>query len=182
MTEFTIHDEQSAPVELTLALEQARRRFGFIPNLYGIMAESPQALNAYQGLAEQFTATSLGEDAQQVVLLTASRRNTCHYCMAVHSTTALKSGVDSAIVEALRDGKALPDERLEAVRRFTDAVVVDRGDASEEEVAAFLAAGYERRQILDVMVGVAMKTLSNYINHVAHTPVDEAFSPQAWSA
>lgn len=182
MTEFTIHDERSAPAEVAPALERIRARFGFLPNLYCIMAESPQAFHAYQDLSERFRATSLPGDAQQVVWLAASRRNGCHYCMAVHSTTALASGVDSAVVEALRDGKPLPNDRLEAVRRFTDAVVTDRGDVAEDEIESFLAAGYDRRHILDIMVGVTMKTLSNYINHFAHTPVDEAFSAQAWTA
>lgn len=182
MTEFTIHDENTAPAEVAPALAKARKALGFIPNLYGIMAESPQAFTAYQALSEQFRATSLPKGGQDVVWLTVSRHNSCHYCMAVHSTTALRSGMDTETVTALREGKPLADQRLEAVRRFTHAVAAERGNVAEEEVEQFLAAGFTQRQILDIMVGVAMKTLSNYINHLAHTPLDDAFAAQAWDA
>lgn len=182
MTEFTIHDENTAPPEVAPALAQARKDFGFIPNLYGVMAESPQAFNAYQALSEQFRATSLPKDAQHVVWLTASRENLCTYCMAVHSAMAERSGVDPAVIEALRAGKPLDDHTLEAVRHFTQAAVAQQGNVADDDVRAFLAAGFTQRQILDIVVGVAMKTLSNYINHLAETPVDDAFAGHAWQA
>jgi uncharacterized peroxidase-related enzyme len=182
MTKFTIHDEHTAPAEVAPALAKTRKTLGFIPNLYGIMAESPQAFTAYQALSEQFRATSLPKGGQDVVWLTVSRHNSCHYCMAVHSANALRSGMDSETVTALREGKPLADPQLEAVRRFAHAVAADQGNVPEDEVEQFLAAGFSNRQILDIMVGVAMKTLSNYINHLAHTPLDDAFAPQAWEA
>jgi AhpD family alkylhydroperoxidase len=159
---------------------QGRKTFGFIPNLYGIM-ESPQAFSAYQALSEQFPATSLPKGVQHVVWLTLTRYNSCHYCMAVHSATALRSGVDSEMVIALREGKPLADPQLEAVRCFAHAVAADQGNVAEE-VEQLLAAGFGLRQILDIMVGVAMNTLSNYINHLAHTPLDDAFAAPAWDA
>ncbi|MEU4293176.1 carboxymuconolactone decarboxylase family protein [Kribbella sp. NPDC026596] len=182
MTEFTIHDEHTAPDEARPVLAGIRKYLGFIPNLYGIMAESPEALNAYQALSQQFRRTSLPKGGQDVVWLTVSRLNGCHYCMAVHSTNALRSGLDSEAVAALRDGEPLADPQLEAIRRFTQAVVTEQGDVPEDEVQQFVSAGFAQRQILDVLVGVAMKTLSNYINHLAHTPLDDAFTAQAWEA
>lgn len=182
MTEFTIHNEHTAPAEVAPALAKIHKSLGFIPNLYGIMAESPQAFTAYQALSEQFRKTSLPKGGQDVVWLTVSRHNACHYCMAVHSTNALRSGLDSETVTALREGKPLADPQLEAIRRFAHAVVTEQGNVGEDERAQFLAAGFAQRQILDVIVGVAMKTLSNYINHLAHTPLDDAFAAQAWEA
>ena len=82
---------------------------------------------------------------------------------------------------ALREGKTLADPQLDAVRRFAHAVAADQGNVPEEEVEQFLAAGFGRRQVLDIMVGVAMKTLSNYTNHIAHTPLDPAWQAQEWS-
>lgn len=180
MAEFTIHDESSVPDGLTGPFDQLKRRFGFIPSLYGVLAESPQAFTAYQAVSEQFRSSSLPEDAQQVVLLAASRTNSCAYCVAVHSTTAAAAGVDAAVIDAIRRDKPIGDERLEAVRRFTRAVVDRRGRVGQDETEAFLAAGFSRRQVLDVLTGVAMKTLSNYTNHIAHTPLDDAFAAQAW--
>lgn len=117
-----------------------------------------------------------------MVWLTASRENTCHYCMAAHSALAQMANVEGDIIEALRDGKPLGDDRLEAVRLFTHAVIRHRGFVPEDETQVFLAAGFTQRQILDIVLGVAMKTLSNHTNHFADTPVDDAFHAHAWSA
>lgn len=182
MADFTIHDENSAPEEVSPALAEAKKNFGFIPNLYGVFAESPQAFNAYQDLSEQFQNSSLSTKAKHVVWLTASRQNSCHYCVAVHSAMAQQAGVGSEIIDAVRDDKPIADESLEAVRRFTQAVVTHRGFVPEEDTVRFLAAGFSQRQILDIVLGVAMKTLSNYTNHFADTPVDDAFQAHAWSA
>lgn len=182
MVDFTIHDENSAPQDVAPSLAQAKQSFGFIPNLYGVFAESPQAFNAYQALSEQFQNTSLPTEAKHVVWLAASRQNSCHYCVAVHSALAQQSGVDTETIEALRNDKPIPDESLEAVRRFTQAVLTHQGFVPEDETEKFLAAGFSQRQILDIVLGVAMKTLSNYTNHFAHTPVDDAFQAHTWNA
>ncbi|MBC3193976.1 carboxymuconolactone decarboxylase family protein [Pseudonocardia sp. C8] len=182
MVEFRIHDEHTAPHDVAPSLEHAKQSFGFVPNLYGVFAESPQAFNAYQALSDQFQNTSLSTQAKHVVWLAASRQNSCHYCMAVHSAMAQQAGVNTDTIDALRNDKPIPDESLEAVRRFTQAVVAHQGFVPEDETQAFLAAGYSQRQILDIVLGVAMKTLSNYTNHFANTPVDDAFQPHTWNA
>ncbi|MHA6803849.1 carboxymuconolactone decarboxylase family protein [Salinifilum ghardaiensis] len=181
MVDFPIHNESTAPQEVASALADTRKNLGMIPNLHGIFAESPQAYHAYQALTEQFRNTSLSTTAQHVVLLTASRQNSCHYCMAAHTALAKQAGADEAIIDAIREDKPVPDESAEAVRRFTQAVVTHRGLVPEDDTAHFLAAGFTRRQILDVVLGVTMKTLSNYTNHFAETPVDEAFQEHAWN-
>ncbi|MDV6013611.1 peroxidase-related enzyme [Haloechinothrix sp. LS1_15] len=182
MVEFGVHDENSAPAEITPELEQLRSNFGFIPNIYGVMAESPQAFRAYRAAQEQFLASSLSRQEQHVVWLAVSRQNSCGYCLAVHSAVAQGAGVDSAVIDAIRQDKPIGDGRLEAVRRFARTVVERQGWVQQEEIAEFLAAGFERRQMLDIVTGVAMKTLSNYINHLADTPLDDAFAAYAWSA
>ena len=74
----------------------------------------------------------------------------------------------------------MSDAKLEALRTFAGILVEKRGRPSEEEVAAFLSAGYTRAQILEVIVGIAFKTLSNFTNHLADTPIDKQFAPFAW--
>jgi uncharacterized peroxidase-related enzyme len=182
MPGFTIHDENSAPQEVAPALAQAKKSFGFIPNLYGVMAESPQAFNAYHALSEQFQNSSLSKAAKHVVWLAASRQNSCQYCVSVHSAMAQQAGVDSDVISALRNDKPIGDQSLEAVRRFTQVVIDNNGWVPEDETENFLAAGFTQRQILDIVLGVSMKTLSNYTNHFADTPVDDAFQAHAWNA
>ncbi|MFE9747232.1 carboxymuconolactone decarboxylase family protein [Saccharothrix saharensis] len=180
MAQFTVHDETTAPEAARPHLEAGRARLGFVSSLNAVMAESPELLAGYNALAEQFTKSSLPAKAKQVVLITVSVVNGCEYCVAAHSTVALKAGVDEGTVQALRAGKPVSDETLEAVRRFTERVVTDRGWVEEQEVEAFLAAGLTRRHVLDVVLGVGMKTLSNYTNHIAHTPLDPAWQGQEW--
>lgn len=181
MAEFTVHDEHTAPEAARAALAGARRRLGFVSTLSGVMAESPELLNGYNAVSEQFFRSSLPAAAKHVVLVTASVANECRYCVAAHSTIAARGGLSADQVAALRSGQPLADPALEAVHVFTHAVVEQRGWVSPEQVDGFLAAGHTRRQALDVVLGVGMKTLSNYTNHLADTPLDPAWAAQEWS-
>ena len=116
-----------------------------------------------------------------MVLISASVDNGCDYCVAAHTTIGQGAHVDQAVLDRLRADQPLPDARLEALRRFTKAVVRERGWAGEADQAAFLEAGYTESQALEVVLGVTMKTLSNYTNHLAATPLDAAFAGNAWS-
>ncbi|MGW3964250.1 carboxymuconolactone decarboxylase family protein [Amycolatopsis sp. NPDC005003] len=180
MAQFTVHDEHTAPEAARTMLEGARRRLGFVSTLAGVMAESPELLSGYNALAAAFAKSSLPGPAQHVVLIAASVTNDCRYCVAAHSTMALRGGLDEDTVAALRAGKPLEDPVLEAVRALTESIVAERGWAPQEQVDAFLAAGHTHRQVLDVVLGVGMKTLSNYTNHIAHTPLDPAWAEQEW--
>jgi AhpD family alkylhydroperoxidase len=182
MTEFTVYDEQTAPEEARPMLAGAKRRLGFVSTLSGVMAESPELLAGYNALFQQFQSSSLPGPAKQVVLITVSVANGCAYCVAAHSTMALRAGLDAEVVAAVRAGKPVADPALEAVHVLTHAVVENRGWVDGERLEAFLAAGFTRRHVLDVILGVGVKTLSNYTNHIAHTPLDPAWAGQEWSA
>ncbi|MCA9675130.1 MAG: carboxymuconolactone decarboxylase family protein [Myxococcales bacterium] len=161
-------------------LESVRARYGFVPNLFRVFANAPAAIDAYVAVADAFGRTSLSATERNLILLAVSRANACHYCVAVHSTVADMQHDDAETTARLRDGRPLDDPRLEALRRLAEAMTRTRGHA-DAEVAAFLAVGYTPRQLLEVLVGVTLKTLSNYANHLALTPVDAAFAARAWS-
>lgn len=177
---FKIHDAASAPEPARPVLAQIQQKYKFLPNLYGVFAEAPAALNSYLAVAAQFEATSLTPIEQNVVLLTTSRANVCTYCVAVHSTVAGMSDVPPAVVEAIRGDRAIDDPKLEALRRLTREVVEKRGWPAPATVEAFHAAGYGNAQLLEVLVGVTLKTLSNYTNHIAKPTLDQAFAGRAW--
>ena len=179
---FPYHDTASAPQDAVAALTEAERQFGMLPNLMRKMATAPALLKGYLALGELFEQTSFSPAEQQVVLLSVSRENRCGYCMGAHSVLADMADVPKAVTDALRAGKPLPDPRLEALRRFTTAVVEARGWVDEPEVAAFQEAGYDVQQVLEVVLGVGMKTLSNYTNHIAGTELDAPFQHRAWRA
>jgi len=183
MSQFNIYSIQKAPLAAQPLLEGAQQKFGFVPNLLGGFAESPIVLQAYLNLGALFDKTSLTPVEQQVVLLAASVENHCIYCVAVHSMLAKhKAKADAAIVNALREQQPLPDKKLDALATFTRAVVEQRGKVTGIALDNFIAAGYSRAQVLEVVLGVTMKTLSNYANHIIHAPLDSQFQAEAWDA
>ena len=181
MTTFTIHTTETAPEASRPFLENAQRKFGMVPNLIGLFAESPVAVETYQTLAGLFTKTSFTPTERNIVWLATSYDNECHYCMAAHTAIAKGEKVSDDIIDALRAGTPLEDPRLETLRTFTASVVVNRGRVSDDQVEAFLGAGFTKENILEVLVGVVHKTLSNYANHIAETPVDAPFQKFAWT-
>lgn len=173
--------ETSAPGKAGEALAQARKSIGFVPNLLGTMAHAPSLLRAYLAVSSLFDETSLTPAERQVVLLAASAVNGCGYCMAAHSTIAAMQKVPPQVVSALRDREPIPDAKLEALRRFVEETVETRGWPSASARQAFFAAGYTEAQALEVVLGIGLKTLSNYTNHLAETPLDEVFAKMAWT-
>ncbi len=166
---------RTAPEVSRPILAKAKAGYGFVPNLLGVMAEAPAVVQAYPTLGQLFEKTSFNAPERQIVLLTTSIVNKCTYCVASHSVIAGSQKVPAEIIQALREDRPLADPKLEALRRFTAEVVTTRGWPSDTARDAFLAAGYGRQQVLEVILGVTMKTLSNYVNHQAETPLDTAF-------
>ncbi len=166
------------------ALEQAQQQVGFIPNMYARMVNSPGLLETYLTGYDRFRKESGFTPAEQeVVFLTISRENGCHYCVAAHSVLADKfSHVPAAVTDAIRDGTSIPEPKLRALSEFTRVLMAKRGRPDRADVDAFLAAGYTERHILEIILAVAVKTLSNWSNHVFNTPVDELFAAREWSA
>jgi len=181
MSTFTIHDIDTAPEGSKPLLENSLKGFGMIPNLHGVLAESPQLLEAYQNLHKWFSETSFDADELTVVWQTINVEHACHYCVPAHSAIAGMMKVDAAITEALRNETPLASTKLEALRTFTLSIVRNRGNVSQADLETFYAAGYGKQQVLEIILGVAQKTVSNYTNHIAQTPVDAPFKDFAWT-
>tara|TARA_R110001599_G_scaffold353815_1_gene598777 strand:+ start:19487 stop:20041 length:555 start_codon:yes stop_codon:yes gene_type:complete len=181
MTEFTLHTEETAPDASKPLLAKSKKAYGMIPGLHAVMAEAPELLEAYQAVHELFANSSFDKDELTVVWQTVNVEHACHYCVPAHTGIAQSMGVSDDISLALRNETALPNARLEALRTFTLSVVRERGNVEDDAVQAFLDAGYTRRQILEVILGVSQKVMSNYTNHLANTPVDAAFKKLEWN-
>lgn len=181
MTSFPVHSLATAPESSRPLVEGAKKAFGFVPNLVGVLAESPVALEGYLAVAGAFDKSSLSATEKQIVLVATSVENACEYCVAAHTTVGGMQKVPAAILDALREGRAIDDPKLEALRALTVSIVKDRGHADPRALDAFFAAGYAKRHLLEVITGVTQKTLSNYVNHAAATPLDPQFAKAAWS-
>jgi uncharacterized peroxidase-related enzyme len=164
-------------------LDKALKQVGFIPNMYGYMVNSPALLETYLFGYNQFRSESgFNPVEQEVVFLTISRENACHYCVAAHSVIAdAYSKVPAEVTDAIRNGSEITDARLKALRRFTKVLLDSRGRPCKTEVAAFIAAGYTEVHVLSVLLAISVKTLSNYANHLFETPLDDMFKSREWS-
>lgn len=181
MSQFKIHSIRTAPAASQPLLEGSLKKYGFVPNLHGGLAEAPSALKAYIELTALFDQTSLSPTERQVVLLVASAENHCTYCVAAHSMIAKHMvKADPAIVDAIRNLQPLPDTKLDTLASFARHVVQNRGVVCGKTLDNFIAAGYSRAHVLEVVLGVTFKTLSNYTNHIIDTPLDSAFQAEAW--
>lgn len=179
---FKLHDIENAPKASADILNGVQQAWGFIPNLHRVLAESPAALEAYAtlwGIAEK---TSFSPVERNIAYLSIIYENECIYCMAGHTNLSRMAKVDDASIEAIREGKALADPKLEALRKFAALVTRNRGVLSEADVDAFKAAGYTNQSVLDVLVLAATKLISNYTNHLAHTPLDSFMAGAEWTA
>jgi uncharacterized peroxidase-related enzyme len=173
-TTFTIHTRDTAPEASQPLLDNSQKTWGFIPTLHGTLAEAPVALAAYtsmyDNLARQGTLTP---QEQQVAYQAVNVLHGCEYCTAGHTYLSRAVKLPEAVVQALRDSRPIEGHpRLQALRVFTEAVVVERGMAGDEAVQAFIDAGFTRAQVLEVVTIIATKTISNYTNHLTHTPLE----------
>jgi uncharacterized peroxidase-related enzyme len=162
-------------------LDGAREKLGFVPNMYRGMAINPGLLSTYLHGYDHFrTQANFTPPEQEVVFLTVSLANGCDYCTAAHSMLAINvSKLSEEHTQALRDGQPLDDPELEALRRFTHHMWTTRGLPGRAEAEAFKAAGYTDTHVLEIILALAVKTISNYANHVNHTELDDAFAPYA---
>jgi uncharacterized peroxidase-related enzyme len=181
MTKFTAHTIETAPTRSRPLLEGVKEALGFVPNLYGVFAESPAALQGALAIWDAFSHSSLTSVEQQLVVLAVSEANDCEYCVAAHSTLAKRMAkVDAALVDATRRRESLLDAKLNALVAFTRNTVEQRGFVADADVAAFLEAGYTKAQVIEVLLAVGMKTFNNYVDHIAHTPLNDQFKAEAW--
>ena len=162
---FTVHTPQSAPEGSREALAALERNIGFIPNLAGTIAGSPLALQSFVAMQTALRGSRLTALEREVVGLTVSRSNESAYSLAAHSAFATRAGASPDVVAALRAGEPLADERLEAVRAFTEALL----SQGEPE-------GLDAEEALEVITQIAYTTLANLTANVASTPIDDAFA------
>ncbi len=180
MSNFKIHTLESAPEASKALVENSQKANGFLPNLHAVMAEAPGLLEGYQVLHELFTKSSFNAEELTVVWQTINVEHECHYCVPAHTGIAHMMKVDPELTEALRDRGPMPNEKLQVLHDTTLLMVRNRGVLSKAEMQAFFAAGYTQQQLLEIVLGLAQKVMSNYTNHLAHTPVDKVFEKFAW--
>lgn len=177
---FKIHSENDAPEASKALLKMAQQNMGMLPNLERVMAGAPTLLQAYVTLWELFDHASLSPIERQIVYQAANIENHCQYCVPWHTQLSIDAGMDEDDINALRNNAALSTTKYAALHRFAQQLIQNNGHVSEEELDAFLEVGYAEQQAMEVILGLAIKLMSNYTNAIAKTPLDEEVMRHAW--
>jgi AhpD family alkylhydroperoxidase len=150
--------------------------------MYQKMGVNPALLDAYTYSYNSFRANSgFNSVEQEVVFLSVAYENNCEYCMAAHSFLGdMMSKVPKEVTNAIRENKQVPDIKLAALSKLTRLLTANRGNVSKDQIDEFLAVGYTEVHVLGIIAGIAVKTLSNYSNHLTNPEVDAAFAGRSW--
>lgn len=179
---FTTYTKDNAPQESAELVARSIKAYGFLPNLHGVMAEAPATYRAYLDTFDLFAKdTTLTPLEQQVVMQTSNYENNCHYCMPGHTMLMKMMKMPNDVIEALREGTPIADSKLEALRTYSRQLIEQRGHVTDAQLDALFAAGYSKRQALEVLVGLAAKLLSNFTNAIANTEIDAPVKAFAWT-
>ena len=169
----------NAPAASRPVLEAVQKSFGFIPNLMAVFAHSPEMLKGYLALDAEWDKTSLTPQERNFAVLAASVANECGYCIAAHSTIARAfQKVPAETVAAIRAGQPTGDRKTDALITLVRELVLKRGHASRAAIDDFLAAGFTKTQVMELLMAVALKTISNYLDHINPAPLDAAFAAE----
>lgn len=175
MARLTVHTVETAPEQAKERVEMALKNNGFLPNLIGVLANSPEALAFYQEVGKLNGNTTLTAGEREVVQIIAAKVNECGFCVAGHTKLAtLKKLLSTQAIEASRavNPQGFDDAKLSALATFTVAVMANKGAVSDAELQAFFDAGYTQQQSVEVVLGVALATLCNYTNNLAKTDIN----------
>ena len=180
MKAFKIYNTENAAFPANALLSSVENKLGFIPNVFAVIAESAPALKAFMALNEQFAESAFNPTAREIIQIVVSMENQCGYCVAGHTAFAEMQHISPEIIDALRNNQAIADIKLEALSQFTRSLVRNSGMVSDTEMQALLEVGYTPAHVIEVILGICVKTFSNFVNNCIGIPLDEEFVGHAW--
>jgi len=177
MNPFTFYTQKNTQGEAKALLAGIQEGYGFIPNLFAYMAEAPTTIEAYLTMNELVTKSSFTPAQQQIALLAASVENGCEFCIIAHRAIGKMHKSNQQTMDALYSGGKIDDAGDAALVSYVKKVVKQRGLMNSDDIEQFIDAGYTKQQLLEVVLIVSIKTLSNYINHITQPkPNDDFFA------
>jgi alkylhydroperoxidase family enzyme len=182
MSSFPVYTIESAPEHSKPVLQTLKQAFGVVPNIAGAMAGSPVLIQGFLAVFQGVHSSSFSEAQIQTLLLTNAVTNACPWAVAFHTFLGLQEGLERGDVDAIRQGGLPRDPKLAALSHLARTLIAQRGHVAEADMKAFLAAGFEREQVLEVIAVVAASTITNYVGNVAQPPLEDAFQAYRWSA
>lgn len=155
--------------------EVIKQKFGFVPNLFRKLSISPAVSMVYLKGYEAMEGASLDNREIQAVNLAVSTENGCEYCKAAHTAVGKMAGISPEDLELIKEGKAPRDEGLNALVTTARIIVRKRGRLTDEELSTIESMGVGRGRVYEIIALIGLKTISNYVNHIAKTEIDGEF-------
>ncbi|MEN8128592.1 MAG: carboxymuconolactone decarboxylase family protein [Pseudomonadota bacterium] len=180
MQPFRLYNAENAQPPADSLLTAVEDQLGFIPNVFAVIAGSSPALKAFIELNGRFAESAFNATSREIIQIAASVENQCSYCVAGHTAFAEMQHVSTEVIDAIRSNQPIADTKLEALNQFTRSLVRNRGMISDKQVQQFLNAGYTPTHVIDVILGICVKTFSNLANNVIGIPLDDEFAEHAW--
>jgi AhpD family alkylhydroperoxidase len=176
MTTFNIPSREQVSATNQNLFDNLKKGLGMVPNLYATLAHSENALGSY--LTFQNAKSSVTGKAREVVNLVVSQVNCCEYCLAAHTAIGKMHGFSDPQIIEIRSGKADFDTKLGALARLVKNITLERGHADQALVDAFFAAGWTKENLVDVIVIIGDKTVTNYLHGTTQVPIDFPVAPK----
>lgn len=180
MTAFTVPTRDTVSPANQSLFDALKGQLGFVPNLFATLAHSEHALGTY--LALQSAKSSINAKGREVINLVVSQVNECQYCLAAHTALAKMNGFSDSQILDIRAGGASFDAKLDALAKLTRSIASNRGHADQALVAAFFAAGWTRENLVDAIVTIGDKIITNYLHGVTGVAIDFPAAPALTTA
>ncbi|WP_101759840.1 carboxymuconolactone decarboxylase family protein [Oceanicoccus sp. KOV_DT_Chl] len=181
MNPLTIDTTETLSDKSVAILNELQAAIGFTPNIFTVVAQSPTVLEAFVNLNQSFAAGTLTSEEQQLILLIASTENDSGYCVAGHTSFAESLSISADLVYDARARQPMADERLNALNTVVRSLIKNKGHVSSKDLSEFYRVGYTQAQFLEVLLGISIKTISNFASLALNIPLDNQFKPFSWS-
>lgn len=175
MTSFTVPSRADVSPDNQALFDTLQKGLGMVPNLYATLAHNETALGDY--LTLQNRKSTLRAREREVVNLVVSQVNTCQYCLAAHTAIGKMNGFTDDQILEIRDGTAVFDQKLDALARFVRTTVELRGHPAPDAVDALLAAGYTKASVIDIIITIGDKMMTNMLHGITQVPIDFPLAP-----
>lgn len=176
MSTFNVPTREEVSENNQAIFDNLKKQVGFVPNLYATYAYSDTALGDY--LAFQNRKTSLTGKEKEIVNLVVSQINNCAYCLAAHTAIGKMNGFTNEQILEIRGGSAAFNEKFNALATFVKDATINRSHPSQEAIENLLAAGYTKENLVDIIIVIGDKTVSNFIHGATQIPVDFPAAPE----
>lgn len=176
MNNLEVLTREEAPAESRDLFDQLKSKLGKVPNLYAVIGNSGPALQATLGIGEALAQGEFSDTEREVIALAVAQANDCDYCLAAHTTLGKMFGLSEQETVDIRNGEPA-NGKFRVLSRLVRAITTTRGFPEETLIADFYEAGYTPAALSEIIVLVALNTITNYTNHIAGTPIDFPLAP-----